>query len=71
MIDDDIEFEQIDDSNAQPDQSLWAHETLNEFEALIDAIGIESVMFLMTKEHETILSQWIKNGVDIQHRRKQ
>jgi hypothetical protein len=71
MIDDEIEFEQIDDSNAQPDQSLWAHETLNEFEALIDAIGIESVMFLMTKEHETILKHYIKEGVDIQHRRKQ
>ena len=71
MIDDEIEFEQIDDSNAQPDQSLWAHETLNEFEALIDVIGIESVMFLMTREHETILKHWIKEGVDIQHRRKQ
>lgn len=71
MTDDEFEFEQVDDSNAQPDQSLWAHETLNEFEALIDAIGIESVMFLMTKEHETILSHWIKNGVDIQNRRKQ
>ena len=71
MIDDEIEFEQIDDSNAQPDQSLWAHETLNEFEALIDAIGIESVMFLMSREHETILKHYIKEGVDIQHRRKQ
>ena len=49
MIDDEIEFEQIDDSNAKPDQSLWAHETLNEFEALIDALCIESVMFLMSQ----------------------
>ena len=71
MIDDEIEFEQVDDSNAQPDQQLWAHEVLNEFEALIDVIGIESVMFLMTREHETILKHWIKEGVDIQHRNKQ
>jgi len=71
MIDDEIEFEQIDDSNSQPDQSLWAHETLNEFEALIDALGIESVMFLMSQEHETILKHYIKEGVDIQHRNKQ
>ena len=71
MIDDEIEFEQVDDSSAHPDQSLWAHEVLNEFEALIDAIGIESVMFLMTREHETILKYWIKEGVDIQNRNKQ
>ena len=71
MKDDEFEFEQVDDSNAQPDQSLWAHEVLNEFEALIDAIGIESVMFLMTKEHENILKHYIKEGVNIQHRSKQ
>ena len=72
MIDDnEVEFEQIDDESAHPDQQLWAHEVLNEFEALIDVIGIESVMFLMTREHETILKHWIKEGVDIQHRSKQ
>tara|TARA_B100000767_G_scaffold30118_1_gene25974 strand:+ start:243 stop:458 length:216 start_codon:yes stop_codon:yes gene_type:complete len=71
MKDDEIEFEQYDDSNAAPDQGLWAHEVLNEFEALIDVIGIESVMFLMSKEHDNILKHWVKEGVDIQHRRKQ
>ena len=66
-----VEFEQVDDSNAQPDQSLWAHETLNEFEALIDVIGIESVFFLLSREHEDIVNNWVKNKVDIQNRRKQ
>ena len=71
MIDDEIEFEQVDDSNAQPDQSLWAHETLNEFEALIDALGIETIMFLMSKHHEDIINAWVKHGIDTQNRRKQ
>ena len=72
MIEDnDVDFEQIDDSNAVPDQQLWAHEVLNEFEALIDVVGVESVMFLMTEEHENILKHYVKEGVDIQHRVKQ
>tara|TARA_B110000902_G_scaffold210281_1_gene240416 strand:+ start:495 stop:728 length:234 start_codon:yes stop_codon:yes gene_type:complete len=71
LEDNDVDFEQIDDSDAVPDQQLWAHEVLNEFEALIDVVGVESVMFLMTEEHENILKHYVKEGVDIQHRVKQ
>jgi hypothetical protein len=68
-----ITFEPDDEEfdNEHPDQQLWAHETLNEFEALIDSVGVESVMFLMQKEHEDILRHWVKEGVDIQSRTKQ
>jgi hypothetical protein len=71
MDDAEIEFEQIDNESGNPEQQQWAHEILTDFETLIDAIGIESVMFLISKEHEDILTSWIKKGVDIQHRRKQ
>ena len=71
MDDAEIEFEQIDNESGNPEQQQWAHEILTDFETLIDAIGIESVMFLLSSEHEKILSAWIKQGIDIQNRRKQ
>lgn len=70
MNEESIEFEQIDDESGNPDQKQWAHEILTDFEMLIDVIGIESVMFLMSKEHEDILTNWIKRGVDTQNRGK-
>ena len=61
-----------DESVSIPDEELlWTHQVLNDFEQSIDQLGIETVMFLMSTEHEKILSAWIKNKVDIQHRRKQ
>ena len=71
MNDNEIEFEQIDNESGNPDQQQWAHEILTDFETLIDVIGIESVCFLMSKEHEDILTSWIKRGVDIQSKTKQ
>jgi hypothetical protein len=49
----------------------WTHAVLNDFEMAIDALGIETIMFLMSKNHEDIINAWVKEGVDIQHRRKQ
>ena len=49
----------------------WTHKVLNDFEMTIDALGIETVMFLMSKYHEDIIKAWIKDGVDIQHGTKQ
>lgn len=55
-----------------PDEEIqWSHQTLNQFELLIDTLGIETVMFLMSKYHEDIIKHWVKEGVDIQHRSKQ
>lgn len=71
MKDLDIEFEQIDNESGNPDQKQWAHEILTDFETLIDVIGVESVCFLMSAEHEKILTNWIKRGVDIQAKTKQ
>lgn len=66
-----VMFEE-DESVSIPDEELlWTHQVLNDFEQSIDQLGIETVMFLMSSEHEKILSAWIKNKVDIQHRRKQ
>ena len=66
-----VMFEE-DESISIPDEELlWTHQVLNDFEQSIDQLGIETVMFLMSSEHEKILSAWIKNKVDIQHRRKQ
>ena len=71
MKDLDIEFEQVENESGNPDQQQWAHEILTDFETLIDVVGVESVMFLMSKEHEDILTSWIKRGVDIQSKTKQ
>ncbi len=55
-----------------PDEEIqWSHEVLMQFELLIDSLGIETVMFLLGKEHEDIINSWVKDKVDIQHRSKQ
>ena len=57
---------------AIPDEEIqWSHEVLNQFEILIDSLGVETVFFLLSREHEDIINNWVKNKVDIQHRRKQ
>ena len=70
---DELEISYEEDNGASiPDEEIqWTHAVLNDFEMAIDALGIETVMFLMSKYHEDIIKAWIKNGVDIQHRRKQ
>ena len=73
IMSDELEINYGEDENSQiPDeQLLWTHQVLNDFEQSIDSLGIETIMFLMSSEHEKILSAWIKNKVDIQNRRKQ
>ena len=69
---DEMEISYEESNDRIPDEELeWTHAVLNDFEMTIDALGIETVMFLMSKYHEEIIKAWIKNGVDIQHRRKQ
>ena len=72
-MDEDLEINyQEEEAVSIPDEELlWTHQVLNDFEQSIDQLGIETVMFLMSSEHEKILSAWIKNKVDIQDRRKQ
>ena len=60
-----------DDMSIPEDELLWSHDVLNQFEMLVDSLGIETVFFLLSREHEDIVNQWVKNKVDIQHRRKQ
>jgi len=65
-------FEEDQEDVSIPDEELlWTHQVLNDFEQSIDQLGIETIMFLMSSEHEKIVSAWVKNKVDIQHRRKQ
>jgi hypothetical protein len=69
----DVDWED-DDGTRQPaddEEMLWTHQTLNQFELLIDTLGISTVMFLMSHEHEQIVSAWVRDKEDIQHRRKQ
>ncbi len=60
-----------DDTSIPEDELLWSHDVLNQFEMLVDSLGIETVFFLLSREHEDIVNNWVKNKVDIQHRRKQ
>tara|TARA_B110000908_G_scaffold142941_1_gene171527 strand:+ start:1669 stop:1884 length:216 start_codon:yes stop_codon:yes gene_type:complete len=53
------------------DEVQWSHETLNQFEMLIDSVGIETVFFLLSKEHESIINNWVKTKIDIQNRSRQ
>jgi hypothetical protein len=67
-----IEYSENEQVSQVPDEELlWTHQVLNDFEQSIDSLGVETVMFLMSAEHEKILSAWIKNKVDIQNRRRQ
>ena len=69
----DVDWED-EDGTRQPvddEEMLWTHQTLNQFELLIDTLGISTVMFLMSEEHNNIVSAWVKDREDIQHRRKQ
>ena len=73
MSNDNLEINYSEDGEEQlPDNELqWVHAVLDDFEQSIDALGVETIMFLMSKHHEDIIKAWIKDGVDIQHRNKQ
>ena len=74
MIDElDVDWQDEDGTRAPQDEEemMWTHQTLNQFELLIDTLGISTVMFMMSQEHEQIVSAWVKDKEDIQHRRKQ
>jgi len=66
MFQDDTEVVEVPDDDIQ-----WSHEVLNQFELLIDSLGVETVTFLLSEEHEKILSTWFKHKVDISNRTKQ
>ena len=69
----DVDWQDEDGTRVPQDEEemLWTNQTLNQFELLIDTLGISTVMFLMSEEHEQIVSAWVKDKEDIQHRRKQ
>ena len=70
---DELEVDYVEQEVVEvPDEEVqWSHEVLMQFELLIDSLGIETVMFLLDKEHEDIINAWVKEKVDIQNRRKQ
>jgi hypothetical protein len=69
----DVDWEDEDGTRqpADEEEMMWTHQTLNQFELLIDTLGISTVMFLMSQEHEQIVTSWVLDKVDIQHRTKQ
>ena len=60
-----------DDMSIPEDELLWSHDVLNQFEMLVDSLGIETVFFLLSKEHESIINNWVKTKIDIQNRSRQ
>jgi hypothetical protein len=74
-MDNDLDVDWVDDDGTrQPkdeEEMMWTHETLNQFELLIDTLGISTAMFLMSEEHEKIVTAWVLDRVDIQNRTKQ
>ena len=68
----DVTLDENDDVIDLPAEEIqWTHAVLNDFEMAIDALGIETIMFLMSKHHEDIINTWVKHGIDTQSRRKQ
>ena len=66
-----VMFQEDEEVVEMPDDEIqWSHEVLNQFELLIDSLGVETVTFLLSEEHEKILSTWFKHKVDISNRRK-
>ena len=67
-----VMFQEDEEVVEMPDDEIqWSHEVLNQFELLIDSLGVETVTFLLSEEHEKILSTWFKHKVDISNRTKQ
>ena len=55
-MDEDLEINYEEEGAVSiPDEDIqWSHEVLNQFELLIDSLGIETVFFLLSKEHEVL-----------------
>ena len=71
-MNDDLDVEYTDELiDMSSEEVQWSHETLNQFEMLIDSVGIETVFFLLSKEHESIINNWVKTKIDIQNRSRQ
>ena len=70
---DELEVDYVEQEVVEvPDEEVqWSHEVLMQFELLIDSLGIETVMFLLDKEHEDIINSWVRDKVDISNRTKQ
>ena len=70
---DELEVDYVEQEVVEvPDEEVqWSHEVLMQFELLIDSLGIQTVMFLLDKEHEDIINAWVKDKVDISNRTKQ
>ena len=72
MSDDlEISYEEQETVEVPNEEVQWSHEVLMQFELLIDSLGIQTVMFLLNKEHEDIINSWVKDKVDISNRTKQ
>ena len=71
-MNEDLDVEYTDELiDMSSEEVQWSHETLNQFEMLIDSVGIETVFFLLSKEHESIINNWVKTKIDIQNRSRQ
>ena len=66
-----VDYVEQESTEMPEEEAQWSHEVLMQFEILIDSLGIETVMFLLSKYHEDIVRAWVKEGVDIQHGTKQ
>ena len=66
-----VDYEEQEVVEVPDEEVQWSHEVLMQFEILIDSLGIETVMFLLDKEHEDIINAWVKDKVDISNRTKQ
>lgn len=72
---DELDVDWVDEDGTRApsneEEMEWTNQTLNQFELLIDTLGISTVMFMMSQEHNDIVSAWVRDREDIQHRRKQ
>ena len=66
-----VDYVEQESTEMPEEEAQWSHEVLMQFELLIDSLGIETVMFLLDKEHEDIINAWVKDKVDISNRTKQ
>jgi hypothetical protein len=66
-----VDYVEQESTEMPEEEAQWSHEVLMQFEILIDSLGIETVMFLLDKEHEDIINAWVKDKVDISNRTKQ
>ena len=46
-----VDYVEQESTEMPEEEAQWSHEVLMQFEILIDSLGIETVMFLLDKEH--------------------